>query len=103
MITVKVIKSCTRPIKIIRTSKIVKVVSPKPAPLNIVPFTFTATAGQTAFTLPSTPVVGGIFIVSINAGPQDQAGGDFTIATNILTLAEGVDLNDKVYGFYEAQ
>lgn len=101
MSTIKVIKSSTRPVKIIRTSGIVRVVSPKASPLSIQTFTFTATQGQTVFTLPSTPVTDGLFIVSINAGPQDQEDGDFTVVGTTLTLAEGVDLNDKVYGLYE--
>lgn len=90
-----------QPVKIIRTTNTVRVLMARSMKLQFVPFTFTATDGQTEFTLPSTPYGDGLFICSINGSPQDQEGGDFSVATNILTLAEGVDLNDKVYGFYE--
>lgn len=91
----------TNPIRIIKDYKTIRIITPKPTPLNVEFFTFTATAGQTVFTLPSTPFSGGLFVMSINGSPQDKAGGDFTVVTNILTLDQGVDLNDTVYGLYE--
>lgn len=99
--SVKIIRSCTQPVKIIRTTEIIKVVSPKPSPLSMQDFSFTATNGQTVFTLPSTPVTDGLFIAIINGSPQDREGGDYTVSGTTLTFDEALDTNDKVYGSYE--
>ncbi|MBW1812141.1 MAG: hypothetical protein JRJ39_00335 [Deltaproteobacteria bacterium] len=99
--SIKIIKSCNRPVKIVRTTGIIKIVSTKQTSAIFVPFSFTATDGQTVFPLPSAAKSGGLFMVSINGAPQDQEGGDYTVSGVTLTFDEGLDTNDKVYGAYE--
>ena len=63
---------------------------------NFIPFTFTATQGQTVFKfLPGTPLAIWVFITG--AG-QNQAAGDFSVNGNVLTLSQGVNAGDTVYG-----
>jgi len=72
---------------------------PGASSITLVPFLFTATAGQTVFNLASTPATG-VILLAINGAVQSEAGGDFTVVGSTVTLAEGVDLNDKVFGIY---
>lgn len=58
-------------------------------------FYFEATENeQTVFTLPSTPV--SIILLAINGIAQNE--NDFTVVDRTLTLANGVDADDLVYG-----
>lgn len=93
----------TTTIRIIKNCQTIRVISPRPTAFRVQPFSFTATIGQTEFTLPVAPASGGLFLVSINGTPQDQEGGDFSVSGLTLTFAEPLDTNDKVYGFYEKQ
>lgn len=64
-------------------------------------FTFTATSGQTIFTLPSSPSVGAFIFVCINGTVQNRLANDFTVSGSTLTLSIGVDEGDVVYGIYQ--
>ena len=66
---------------------------------NMIPFTFTAIQGQKVFSpLPGTPLSIWVFITG--AG-QNQAAGDFTVSGNVLTLSQGVNAGDTVYGLVQ--
>jgi hypothetical protein len=69
-------------------------------PINFRDFTFTATQGQTVFTLPSTPV-DPMILVWINGVGQNMAAGDYTVSGKTITLSEGVDAGDKIFGVYQ--
>lgn len=63
---------------------------------NFLPFTFTATQGQQVFgPLPGSPIAIWVFITG---AAQNQAAGDFTLNGNMLTLSQGVNLGDTIYG-----
>lgn len=66
---------------------------------KFMPFSFIATQdGQTDFTLPATPV--NMMLVAINGATQNGAKTppDFTVSGTTLTLSDGVDAGDAVYG-----
>lgn len=66
---------------------------------NFIPFTFTAIQGQKIFSpLPGTPLAIWVFITGSG---QNQAGGDFTVSGNVLTLSQGVNAGDTVYGLVQ--
>lgn len=75
-------------------------VSGSPKNLIFVPFTFTATEGQSTFTLSSTPSSNGFIIACINGTPQDQAGGDFSLSGKNITFDEALQAGDIVHGVY---
>lgn len=58
-------------------------------------------AGQRAFTLPSVASL--MILVSVNGTSQNQLNGDFTIVGNVLTLSQGLNLNDNLFGIYIQQ
>lgn len=62
-------------------------------------FTFTATQGQKVFTLGTTPLK--VISVFINGTAQNGKASDYTLSGKILTLSEGVDAGDKVFGVYQ--
>jgi hypothetical protein len=63
-------------------------------------FTFTATEGQTVFTLASAPA-SPMILVWINGVGQNLAAGDYTIVGTTLTLSSGVNAGDTVFGVYQ--
>lgn len=63
-------------------------------PAVFLPFSFVATAGQTLFTLTSTPKT--VILLAINGATQRAA--DYTVSGRNITLTEAVDEGDKVYG-----
>lgn len=69
-------------------------------PFSFVPFFFTATDGQTQFTLPSTPMTNGVIVVAINGIFQSEPKGDFSISGAILTLSDPLDSGDVLTGVY---
>lgn len=90
-------------VSVIKRNEVVKLYTQQVVSNNFVvrDFSFTATQGQTVFELPSDAKANGLINVVINGTMQNQAGGDFTIEGNILTLSEGVDAGDTVYGLYQ--
>lgn len=68
---------------------------------NFTPFTFTATQGQTIFTLTTTPLA--VTSLYINGAGQNQAGGDFSVSGLNITLSQGVNSGDTVYGVIQIQ
>jgi hypothetical protein len=70
-------------------------------PTSVVYFSFTATAGQTAFTLSSTPNSSKPVVVFIEGTAQNKSAGDYTVAGAVITLNSGVPAGYKVYGYYE--
>ena len=93
----------TEGITIIRRPKIIKVKSAFPIFPNFVNFSIRAiSGGQTIFTLPSYPILTGLFSLNINGVTQDELNGDFTINGNIVTLATTtLEIGDKVAGFFQ--
>ena len=62
---------------------------------------FTATAGQTAFSLTKTPSTFLIVQVFVN-GLRYTPTLDYTITTNVLTFGSGLSLSDEVLVEYYA-
>lgn len=69
-------------------------------PFTFVPFHFTATDGQTAFTLPSAPMPNGVLSCFINGIGQSKAKGDFSVTGAVLTLDAELQAGDEVAGCY---
>lgn len=67
---------------------------------KFVNFSFTATEGQTEFTLDSAVRTNGLIIVIINGTQQNQAAGDFTVDGAVITMDEGLPEGAKLYGAY---
>lgn len=68
-------------------------------PQRFVNFTFTAIDGQTEFDLGVQPIA--VIILGINGAVQNAAAGDFTLSGTVITLSQGVDADDVVYGIYQ--
>lgn len=67
-------------------------------------FSFTATAGQTEFTLASSPVDNDSIIwLAINGITQDIESGDYSLSGRTLTVNVTLEDGDKVFGEYYAQ
>lgn len=64
-------------------------------------FDFTATEeDQTEFgPLDSTPVQ--MVALYINGTPQNIETGDYSVSAKIITLSEGVNIGDHVFGVYQ--
>ncbi len=90
-------------VQIVKRQNIVRVVSQAIVSSEFVVrnYSFTAIQDQTVFTLPTPAKTGGMQICVINGTQQNKAGGDFTIVGDELTLSEGVDAGDTVYGLYQ--
>jgi len=103
--SVKIIRNGNPGVTVIRQTNIVYVNNFKAGhPVKFMQFSVTASSnGQTQFTLPGTPLLDGLIIVWINGSGQNFAAGDFTVSANILTLNEGIDSGDKVYGFFQTK
>ena len=92
------IKTCPMNALIIQEVTMIKVCALNPIN-NFLPFYFEATQGQTVFMLPAVAL--SCQLCAINGTAQSQAKTptpDFTINENILTLSEGVDEGDTVFG-----
>lgn len=78
---------------------------------NPTPFSFIAQSDdQTVFDLsdltpPITPRPGGLFILNINGIAQNpvKTTPDYILEGTVITLHDGVDMGDNVYGTCEAQ
>lgn len=89
-------------ILLLQEQKVIQAVSEFPILPKYRNFSQIATVnGQTQFTLTDYPVLSGIVSVNINGVAQDPLNGDYTIVNNILTLNPGIDLGDRVSGFYQ--
>lgn len=65
-------------------------------------FSLLATSnGQVNFTLPSFPILSGLFFMNINGAAQDPLAGDFTINGNIMSVNANLSIGDKLAGFYQ--
>lgn len=62
-------------------------------------FDFTATEGQTEFTLDTKPVQ--MVALYINGTPQNIEAGDYSLSAKVITLSEGVESGDHVFGVYQ--
>jgi hypothetical protein len=68
----------------------------------LVPFSFTASSpDQTDFDLVTEPA--SIALLSINGVMQNEEAGDFSVSGSVITLDEGVDVGDTIFGVYAAQ
>lgn len=88
-------------IKIIQVVETINVCANNPIFNNFIPFFFTATQDQISFTLPGISLA---IWVAINGTSQSQAKSptpDFTVVGNILTLSDGVDEGDTVFGMMQ--
>lgn len=88
----------TEPITLIQQLEVIQVCAQNPV-AQFIPFYFSAVQDQTVFTLPAVAL--SCQLCAINGTSQSQAKTptpDFTITDNILTLSEGVDLGDLVFG-----
>jgi hypothetical protein len=66
-------------------------------------FSFTATAGQTQFTLASSPTDNdSIMWLAINGIVQDIESGDYSLSGRTLTVNIALSAGDKVFGEYYA-
>jgi len=89
-------------IVVINEQKEINVESAFPIFPNFVNFSLLATInGQTIFTLPSYPVLTGLFSLNINGVAQDPLNGDYTISGNTLTVNAVLTAGDKLAGFYQ--
>ncbi len=73
-------------------------------PMKNEDFYFVAAEGQTQFTLARIYKDGGFFALWINGTGQSKAKTptpDFVVSGVTLTLSQGLDEGDVVYGFYE--
>jgi hypothetical protein len=87
---------------LVKPKNIIHVQSAFPIFPNFVDFSVIATVnGQTQFTLPSYPVLTGLFSCNINGVTQDPLNGDFTVNGNILTMNANLVIGDKIAGFYQ--
>ena len=88
------------PIYVVKRPKTIRITGQ--AVINIVPtvtpFSFTATEGQSVFTLAATPTL--LHYVAINGVIQRQ-NTDYTISGAVITLVEGVDAGTIVFGQYQ--
>lgn len=81
--------------------KVINVQSAFPIFPSFQNFSIVGTQAQTVFILPSYPVLSGMFILNINGVMQDPLNGDYTVNGDVVTLDAGVNLGDKVAGFYQ--
>lgn len=69
---------------------------------QFLPFSLTATQdGQTVFTLPLEPTNGVWLYINGTAQNGAKTPPDFVVSGVNLTLSEGVDSGDKVYGLIQ--
>lgn len=88
-------------INIIQSIQEINMCADSPIFNNFIPFFFTATQGQTVFNLPSIALA---TWCNINGTAQSQSKiptPDFTVSGNILTLSEGLDAGDIVFGMIQ--
>jgi len=77
----------------------ITVYAQEPIMTRFTPFDFTATSGQDEFVLDTIPVqVVGLYI---NGTAQNEEAGDFTVSGKTITLSDGVDSGDHVFGIYQ--
>jgi len=88
---VSVVKRPTIVKFVVQSANIIKTLVP-------LEFSFTATQDQTVFTLPYN--VDNIIYVAKNRGILSQDLGDFTVSAKTITLAQGADEGDSIYGKY---
>lgn len=81
-----------------QTTYSVAVTYPAAAIPTFVPFKFTATQGQSVFTLSSVPNF--ILLLTINGVSQSQSNGDFTVAGTVITLNGTLNTGDLLAGIY---
>lgn len=90
-------------IRIINEKKEIYVQSAFPIFPSFQNFSVLATTnGQGSFTLPSNPVLTGLFSLNKNGTEQDELAGDFTVSGNLVTVNDSnVFIGDKWSGFYQ--
>lgn len=90
-----------KPIQINQIIEVIEVCAQNPI-AQFLPFFLTATMdGQTVFTLPVLPLS---IWVAINGTEQSQAKtpvADFIVSERTLTLSEGIDNGDTVFGMIQ--
>lgn len=90
-----------QPIQVIQRIQEINVCAQNPI-AQFIPFFVTATVNnQTIFTLPAVALS---IWVAINGTEQSQAKtpvADFSVSENILTLSQGVDSGDTVFGMIQ--
>jgi hypothetical protein len=91
------------PIVLIQPKNVINVKSAFPISPNFVNFSLpVATEGQTVFTLPSYPILTGLFSLNIDGVAQDPLNGDYTVNGNILTITNNTLITtDRLAGFYQ--
>lgn len=88
-----------RIIGVINRPQIIEVEVHGPSAVNFVPFYFVAEQDQVEFTLALTPIA--LILLAINGEEKIQADGDFTVSKNKITLSEGINEGDRVFGVYQ--
>lgn len=92
----------TKGITIIKRPQVIQVKSAFPIFPEFQNFSEVATENdQTIFTLPANPILTGLSSFNINGVVQDPLNGDYTISGNTLTLNPGINIGDKVAGFFQ--
>ena len=93
-----VIQQAPEAITLIQELEVIEVCAQNPV-AQFLPFYFDAIQDQTVFTLPAIAL--SVPLCAINGTAQSQAKTptpDFTVVDNVLTLSEGVDAGDLVFG-----
>lgn len=97
------VKKGTPPVIVRKNINRVIVRAVAPIETRMVPFNFTATEGQTTFTLPVAPRGNSAFIVVfINGTAQNKLKGDFSLDGSDLVFDTGLNADDNVFGSVEA-
>lgn len=95
------LKICPTNIQILQEVKMIKMCATNPVFNDFIPFFFTAKQGQSVFTLPNIALATWVFINGIAQSQAKTPTPDFTINDNILTLSQGVDAGDIVFGMIQ--
>lgn len=88
------------PITILQTVEVINMCASNPVS-NFIPFWFSATQGQTVFTLPAISLAAWVAINGTSQSSAKLPTADFTINENVLTLSSGMDAGDTVFGMIQ--
>lgn len=92
---------CPVNIQIIPQIQVINVCAQNPILNNFVPFFFTATENQNVFILPHISAASWIFINGTAQSQSKTPTPDYSVSGNTLTLSQGVDAGDIVFGMIQ--